>query len=75
MIPSGEQTLRRLSLVVERKTFHLELCENARGAFLRVVEEAAGRRNSVIIPAVGLSDFHAALGRLLKPSGETRSAA
>jgi len=69
MIPPGEQSIRRLSLTVERKTLHLDLCENPRGRFLRITEEAAGRRNSVIIPAAGLGEVHAALGQLLKPPG------
>ncbi len=39
---------------VERKLFTFELRENPRGRFLRVTEDVGGRRDTVIIPAVGL---------------------
>lgn len=42
---------------VERKHVFVEFRENSRGRFLRITEEAHGRRNSVIIPDSGLSDF------------------
>jgi hypothetical protein len=48
------------SLQIERKQFTVELRENPRGRFLRITEEAHGRRNTVIIPATGLNDFMAA---------------
>lgn len=44
-------------LQVERKHFFIEYRENERGKFLRITEEAHGRRNSVIIPCTGLADF------------------
>jgi hypothetical protein len=47
-------------LQIERKHFVVELCENPRGRFLRITEEAHGRRNRVIIPGTGLNDFMAA---------------
>jgi hypothetical protein len=39
---------------VERKLFTFELRENPRGRFLRVTEDVGGRRDTIIIPAVGL---------------------
>lgn len=48
------------SLQIERKHFVVELRENPRGRFLRITEEAHGRRNTVIIPGTGLNDFMAA---------------
>lgn len=42
---------------VERKRFCIEFCENERGQFLRITEESHGRRNHVIVPSTGLSDF------------------
>jgi hypothetical protein len=45
------------TLQIERKQFVVELRENPRGRFLRITEEAHGRRNTVIIPATGLNDF------------------
>ncbi len=48
-------------LQVERKHFFIEFRENDRGRFLRITEEAHGRRNTVIIPSTGLAEF----GRML----------
>lgn len=42
---------------VERKHVFVEFRENSRGRFLRITEEAHGRRNSVIIPDTGLAEF------------------
>ncbi|HEV7403391.1 MAG TPA: DNA-binding protein [Chthoniobacteraceae bacterium] len=48
------------ALQIERKHFVIELRENPRGRFLRITEEAHGRRNTVIVPGTGLNDFMAA---------------
>lgn len=52
-------------LQIERKHFHVELRENDRGRFLRITEEAHGRRNTIIIPSTGVDDFTAAIGDVL----------
>ena len=44
-------------LQIERKHFFIEYRENERGKFVRITEEAHGRRNSIIIPSTGLPDF------------------
>lgn len=44
-------------LQIERKHFFIEYRENDRGKFVRITEEAHGRRNSIIIPSTGLADF------------------
>ena len=44
---------------VERKHFFIEFRENDRGRFLRITEEAHGRRNTVIIPARGSRNSNA----------------
>jgi PurA ssDNA and RNA-binding protein len=44
-------------LQVERKHFCIELRENDRGCFLKITEEAHGRRNTIIIPSTGLDEF------------------
>jgi hypothetical protein len=44
-------------LQVERKHFFIEYRENDRGKFVRITEEAHGRRNAIIIPSTGLADF------------------
>lgn len=52
-----ENILDSRELQVERKHFFIEFRENDRGRFLRITEEAHGRRNTVIIPSTGLDDF------------------
>jgi len=57
--------LESRELQVERKHFFIEFRENERGRFLRITEEAHGRRNTVIIPSTGLEDFERALDEVL----------
>lgn len=52
-------------LQVERKHFFIEYRENERGRFLRITEEAHGRRNTVIIPSTGLDEFERMLNEVL----------
>ncbi len=57
--------LESRELQVERKHFFIEFRENDRGRFLRITEEAHGRRNTVIIPSTGLEDFERLLNEVL----------
>ena len=57
--------LESRELQVERKHFFIEFRENDRGRFLRITEEAHGRRNTVIIPSTGLEDFERMLNEVL----------
>jgi len=43
----------------------VELRENDRGRFLRITEEAHGRRNSIIVPSTGVDDFTATIAEVL----------
>ena len=52
-------------LKIERKYFHVEFRENDRGKFLRITEEAHGRRNTIIVPSTGVEEFTAAIGEVL----------
>jgi hypothetical protein len=56
-------------LQIERKHFYVELRENERGKFLRIIEEAHGRRNSIIVPSTGVDDFTAAISEVLTNNG------
>ena len=58
-------------LQIERKHFYVELRENDRGKFLRITEEAHGRRNSIIVPSTGVDDFTAAISEVLANNGST----
>ena len=55
-------------LQVERKHFHVEFRENDRGKFLRITEEAHGRRNTIIVPSTGLDEFMSAIGNVIEQS-------
>lgn len=50
---------------IERKHFYIEFRENDRGKFLRITEEAHGRRNTIIVPSTGLDLFTAAIEDVL----------
>ncbi|MFZ4598120.1 MAG: DNA-binding protein [Terrimicrobiaceae bacterium] len=57
--------LESRELQIERKHFFIEYRENDRGRFLRITEEAHGRRNTVIIPSTGIEDFERMLDEVL----------
>jgi hypothetical protein len=52
--------------LVERKQFFFDLKENPRGRFLRITEDVNGRRNSIVIPTVGLEDFRRIIGDMIE---------
>ena len=60
---------------VERKHLVIEYRENSQGRFLRITEEAHGRRNTVIVPSTGLAEFLHSIAEVLAHSGEATSAA
>jgi len=64
-----ENVISSRDIQVERKHFFLEFRENDRGRFLRITEEAHGRRNTVIIPSTGLAEFQQALNEVCDESG------
>ncbi len=63
-----DSVIEAKQLQIERKYFHVELRENDRGRFLRITEEAHGRRNTIIIPSTGVHEFTAAIGQVLATS-------
>jgi len=62
-------------LQVERKHFYVEFRENERGRFLRITEEAHGRRNTVIVPSTGLNEFNAAVDAVIIAANASNAAA
>jgi hypothetical protein len=66
--------LKSENITVERKSFIFDLRENPRGRFLRITEDANGRRDSIVIPAPGLDDFRRALDGIISAHrlGETK---
>ena len=63
-----DNVIETKDLQIERKHFHVELRENDRGRFLRITEEAHGRRNTIIVPGTGVDEFTAAIGAVLGPN-------
>jgi PurA ssDNA and RNA-binding protein len=64
-----DNVIESKQLQIERKVFQVELRENERGKFLRITEEAHGRRNTIIIPSTGVNQFTAAIGQVFGPHG------
>jgi hypothetical protein len=71
--PLNEETLKSDKVQIERKIFLFALKENLRGKFLRITEDVAGRRDTIIIPAPGLEDFKRVVDEMVKAAGETSS--
>jgi len=63
-----DNVIQSKQLQIERKSFQIELRENDRGKFLRVTEEAHGRRNTIIVPSTGVDEFTAAIAEVLAGS-------
>jgi PurA ssDNA and RNA-binding protein len=61
-------------LQIERKLVTIEFRENALGRFLRISEEAGGRRNTIIIPSTGINDFNAAVDAVVVAANTTETA-
>lgn len=71
-----DAVLKSENIVVERKTFIFDLRENPRGRFLRITEDANGRRDSIVIPATGLEDVRRVLDDIItahRDAGEPAS--
>ena len=62
---TDEKTLARREIQIERKALTVEMRENARGRFLRIVEKCGGKTNVVILPDTGINDFYAALDEVI----------
>ena len=60
-----DTVLKSENIAVERKTFLFDLRENPRGRFLRITEDANGRRDSIVIPAPGLEEFRRVLDGII----------
>lgn len=67
----AEETIKSEKVQIERKTFVFTLKENPRGRFLRITEDVNGRRDAIIVPATGLTEFRKTLEEMIKASEET----
>lgn len=68
--PVAEETLRTDKIQIERKTFVISLKENPRGRFLRITEDVNGRRDTIILPATGLTEFKRVVDEMVRASDE-----
>jgi hypothetical protein len=69
--PVNEDTLKTDKVQIERKVFIFTLKENPRGRFLRITEDVNGRRDNIIVPAPGLSDFKRILDEMVQAAEST----
>jgi hypothetical protein len=60
-----DAVLKSENIAVERKNFNFDLRENPRGRFLRITEDANGRRDAIVIPAPGLEEFRRVLDDII----------
>lgn len=51
---------------IARKTFFLDLKENARGRYLKITEDVGGRRDTIMLPVEALDDFVQAFARIVE---------
>jgi len=65
-----DAVLKSENIAVERKNFIFDLRENPRGRFLRITEDANGRRDSIVIPAPGLEEFRRVLDHIITANQE-----
>ena len=61
-----DQELFSEQVQVERKLFSFTLKENPRGRFLKITEDVAGRRDTIIVPSTGLARLHEILGKVIQ---------
>ena len=58
---SNNDLLHTEKILAERKTFYMDLKENARGKVVKITEDVSGNRDTIMVPAEILGDFIAAL--------------
>lgn len=68
-----DNILATREIQVERKHFYIEFRENDRGQFLRITEEAHGRRNTIIVPSTGLDEFASTVDEVLSSVAGARA--
>lgn len=57
----NQDLLHTEKIIADRKTFYLDLKQNARGKVVKITEEVSGNRDTVMVPAEVLGDFIDAL--------------
>lgn len=57
-------------ILSDRKTFFLDLKQNARGMVVKITEDVSGNRDTIMVPAEILGDFIAALSDIKATADE-----
>ncbi|NWK54929.1 RNA-binding protein [Verrucomicrobiaceae bacterium N1E253] len=57
-------------IIADRKTFYLDLLENARGKVIKITEDVSGNRDTIMVPAEILNDFIEALTDIQETASE-----
>ncbi|MBK1790315.1 RNA-binding protein [Persicirhabdus sediminis] len=57
----NSELLHTEKILADRKTFYLDLKQNARGKVVKITEDVSGNRDTIMVPADILADFIAAL--------------
>lgn len=57
----NDDLLHTEKILADRKTFYLDLKENARGKVVKITEEVSGNRDTIMVPSEILGDFIDAL--------------
>lgn len=60
-------------ILADRKVFFLDLKENQRGKVVKITEDVAGNRDTIMVPAEILADFIAALQDIQATSEDSES--
>ncbi len=60
-------------ILADRKVFFLDLKENQRGRVVKITEDVAGNRDTIMVPAEILGDFIAALQDIKATSDDSES--
>ena len=69
---SNNDLLHTEKILADRKTFYMDLKENARGKVVKITEDVSGNRDTIMVPAEILGDFIAALSDI-KDTAEQES--
>ncbi len=67
---NNDDLLHTEKILADRKTFYLDLKQNARGKVVKITEDVSGNRDTIMVPAEILSDFIAALTDIQTTSDE-----
>lgn len=60
-------------ILADRKTFYMDLKQNARGMVVKITEDVGGNRDTIMVPAEILGDFIAALTDIKLTADEQES--